>query len=108
MTVACPDVDCQQDIEVLDLLDFHEPVGCAHSAHGRDRDWHDDGPATHYVKAYHKCAARPELQPPFVYPACASFVEFVGWISGRIWQCKRCGVRAVGGDTFSVLCPVAE
>jgi hypothetical protein len=100
MTATLPDV------EVLDALDFHDPVGCGHSQHGNDPNWHDHGPATHYVRASHACPARPGEPPVSVYPACAAWVAMVEALQTRRWKCRRCGQAADGRDVLRVVCQI--
>ncbi len=100
MTTTLPDVD------VLEALDFHEVLGCAHSQHGHDHAWHDDGPATHYVRTDHACTGRPGQPRVNVYPACAAWVAFVEAIQTQRWMCVRCGHVADGRDVFSLVCPI--
>lgn len=100
MTIALPESD------ILESLDFREVVGCAHSQHGIDHAWHDEGPATHYVKADHLCPGRPGLPRVSVYPACAGWVSFVVAVQSQSWYCRRCGAVEDGSDVFSLVCPV--
>jgi hypothetical protein len=106
MTVALPDVDGLTATDILDALDFHEPVGCGHSQHAIDREWHDDGPATHYVRVRHACAARPGLPPVSVYPACAMWVYLVEAVQTRRWLCRHCRQVYDGRDVFTVVCQI--
>jgi hypothetical protein len=106
MTVSLPDVDSLNATDILDALDFHDPVGCGHSQHGAGDGGHDTGPATHYVRANHACAARPNEPVVSVYPACAAWVAVVDAVQTRRWKCKRCGHVADGRDVLSVVCQI--
>jgi hypothetical protein len=106
MTVALPDVDGLTATDILDALDFHDPVGCGHSQHGKDPEWHDGGPATHYVRANHACPAQPGRRTPSVYPACAAWVVFVEAVRGGRWLCRHCRQISDGRDVFSVVCQI--
>ncbi|WP_269939025.1 hypothetical protein [Arthrobacter sp. HY1533] len=60
---------------------------CEHSRHN-DPGWQHThgGPATHYIKAVHRCTGTD----PIVYPACNPFAQYVLSHMGMDWMCPAC------------------
>ncbi|UYM26601.1 hypothetical protein SEA_BAUER_52 [Arthrobacter phage Bauer] len=85
------------------LASAFDSVPCDHANHGKRREDHDSGPATHYVKAgCPSCDGDKE-----VFAACQRFVDVVkGW--SYEFQCPRCRATGPASDFVIILAPVAS
>ena len=83
----------------LELLVGEMPViPCEHGAHHEDQEWHDDGPATHYLHGSCECGRDK------VFAACKTFVVHVA--AGLPMRCSQCMAERPANDFLTVLAPI--
>ncbi|MGZ4659644.1 MAG: hypothetical protein ACXVYB_00025 [Arthrobacter sp.] len=82
--------DTELDLELSEELDF--PIPCGHSRHGDGGLWHG-GDAEFVAVSLHNCQAQPGKPPPYFYPCCARWAEYVTRCTANSLtiQCSRCG-----------------
>lgn len=88
------------DIDVAALVGELEAPACEHSQHEVRKMFHDDGPATHYVRAVHHCLA----EPTHAFAACQKMVDTIR--AGLVVICGRCGEVTTTGEAHEILGPV--
>lgn len=92
--------DTSLDIDLATLVGPMDDMGCEHTAHDIQKQFHDDGPATHYVIRKSHCTGEDVL-----YAACAKWVRTVQ--SGRLkYICVDCRERGLPTDHVWVVGPV--
>lgn len=95
-----------QPIETDTLIDISAMVGemeaphCEHSQHEVRKMFHDDGPATHYVRAVHGCLS----EPTHAFAACQKMVNTIR--AGLTVICGRCGAVTTTNEAHEILGPV--
>lgn len=96
------EADVALDLSVLEALDF--PPACGHSRHSDGGPWHG-GDAEFVAVSYHHCEAQPHKPPPYYYPCCATWAEWVNTWSARAEtvRCSRCGVTAYWTDMVQIV-----
>jgi hypothetical protein len=94
--------DTSLDLSVLEELDF--PAPCGHSRHSEGGPWHG-GDAKFVAVSYHHCSAQPGKPPPYFYPSCEVWAEYVSRCieAGALIQCARCGVAAYWEDMVQIV-----
>jgi hypothetical protein len=95
-------VDVSLDLSVLEELDF--PPACGHSRHSDGAPWHG-GDAEFVAVSYHHCQAQPHKQPPYFYPCCATWADYVQHCSATSMtiQCNRCGITGYWEDMVQIV-----
>lgn len=95
-------LDTSLDLSVLEELDF--PAACGHSRHSEESPWHG-GDAKFVAVSFHYCSGLPDQPPPYVYPACAAWAEYVMQCSAdhALIQCARCGTAAYWEDMVKII-----
>ncbi|GGH93931.1 hypothetical protein ACFFGR_09475 [Arthrobacter liuii] len=87
------------DIDVAALVGEMDAVPCEHSQHTVTKLFHDDGPATHYIRAIHPC------QPPsHAFAACQKMVNTIRAALTVI--CGSCGAITTANEAHEILGPV--
>ena len=94
--------DTSLDLEVLEELDF--PPACGHSRHDEASPWHG-GDAKFVAVSYHYCSALPDRPPPYYYPACTVWAEYIMRCSAdhAMIQCSRCGTAGYWEDLVQIV-----
>lgn len=94
--------DAELDLGVAQELDF--PVPCGHSRHGDGGPWHG-GDAEFVAVSYHRCSHSPGKPPPYFYPCCATWAEYVRHCTANALtiQCSRCGDTGYWEDMVQIL-----
>ena len=77
------------DLSVLEDLEF--PTPCGHSRHSEGGPFHH-GDAKYVAVSFHNCQAQPGKPPPYFYPACATWANYVTLCTetSQMIQCSRC------------------
>ncbi len=91
-------VDTSLDIDLSLLVGAMDEIGCEHSRHHDYPKAHDNGPATHYLRASHGCGHDA------VYAACSKWVRTVSNYTGML-RCSGCSAP-VEASAIKVLGPV--
>jgi hypothetical protein len=94
--------DTSLDLSLLEELDF--PTACGHSRHSEASPWHG-GDAKYVAVSFHQCTALPDRPPPYYYPACAVWAEYVmdSIRAGGAIQCSRCGSAGYWEDLVQIV-----
>jgi hypothetical protein len=94
-------LDIDFDIDLSLLVGPMDEIGCEHSAHDTQPQFHSDGPATHYIHIKHECGN------DVVYAACARWVDIVR-NRALTYRCAKCRVRLGREHDPKILGPVAN
>ena len=86
------------DIDLATLVGEMPVVPCEHGAHNEDLEWHDQGPATHYLHGSCECGRDK------VFAACQTFVGLC--IAGFDMRCNQCKAERPATEFITVLGPV--
>lgn len=87
-------------IDAVTEADAHQPLNCEHSHHHHPGWQHvHGGPATHYVKAIHRC----DGPGPLVYPACTPFAQYVQTMMFKSWICTHCKTVGEGRNMVQIV-----
>ena len=94
--------DTSLDLSVLEELDF--PPSCGHSRHDEGSPWHG-GEVKYVAVSHHYCSALPDRPPPYFYPSCTVWAEYVIQCSqaGALIQCSRCGTAGYWEDLIQIV-----